>query len=233
MPTSWTLPLVAAVFGLAAGWACNRLFAVRWAEAASEAFHHAYSETAPPALAGAVNIAVLCGGSFALALHPALNTPYALSQALLLFYLAYPLAVVDLVTLTVEPVLVLGGLALRAGALGWADRAAFPEMAGGALAGAGLLYLIGFAYRELRGREGLGAGDPGVMAMIGGFVGWQGLPGVIVLGTAGALLVGFPLLLILRRPLDTPLPFVPFLCAAGCAVYLLRLHGIVIAGYFP
>ena len=233
MPTSWMLPLVAAAFGLAAGWACNRLFAVRWAEAASEAFHHAYSDYTPPVFAGAVNLVVLCGGSFALALHPSLGTPLALSQALLLFYLAYPLAVVDLVTLTVEPALVLGGLALRMGVLGWADRAALPDMLGGALGGAGLLYLIGFAYRELRGREGLGSGDPGVLALIGGFVGWQGLPGVIVLGTASALLIGFPALLILRRPLDTPLPFVPFLCAGGCAVYLMRLHGIVIAGYIP
>lgn len=233
MATFWMLPLAAAVFGLVAGWACNRLFAARWAEAASEAFYHAYSDTAPPAFAGWINIAVLCGGSFALALHPSLNTPLALSQALLLFYIAYPLALVDLVTLTVEPVLVLGGLALRVGVLAWADRPALPEMLGGALGGAGLLYLIGFAYRELRGREGLGAGDPGVMALIGGFVGWQGLPGVIVLGAASALLIGFPALLILRKPLNTPLPFVPFLCAGGCAVYLLRLHGIVIAGYFP
>ena len=56
---------------------------------------------------------------------------------------------------------------------------------------------------------------------------------IITVIPASTCIIGFPALLILRRPLDTPLPFVPFLCAGGCAVYLLRLHGIVIAGYIP
>ncbi len=223
--------MLAGVFGLCAGWACNRLFTARLAVTPAGAPAPVPSPLPFALRWGTLSVLVL--GSLGLGLHPALRGGYALSQGLLLFYTAYALAVVDLYTLTVEPALVLGGLALRLVALAAFQRDALPEMIGGALAGAGLLYLAGFAYQVLRGREGLGEGDPAVMALIGAFVGWQGLPGVLLLGAAAGVLVGFPALLLLRRPLDTPIPFVPFLCLGGMAVYLLGLHGILIAGTWP
>jgi leader peptidase (prepilin peptidase)/N-methyltransferase len=57
-------------------------------------------------------------------------------------------------------------------------------------AGAGYLVLAGIAmlYRRLRGREGLGGGDPKLLAAIGAWLGWVQLPFVLLLaGTAGLL----------------------------------------------
>lgn len=57
----------------------------------------------------------------------------------------------------------------------WADR-----LIGGA-AGFGALWLIAFAYRRLRGREGLGGGDPKLLGAIGLWLGWRMLPFVLLL----------------------------------------------------
>lgn len=50
----------------------------------------------------------------------------------------------------------------------------------GAAAGFLSLAAIAFAYRRLRGREGLGGGDPRLYAACGAWVGWAGLPSVMV-----------------------------------------------------
>lgn len=53
----------------------------------------------------------------------------------------------------------------------------------GGLVGFSSLWLIGWAYRRLRGREGLGGGDAKLLGAIGLCVGWEPLP-FIVLGAA-------------------------------------------------
>jgi leader peptidase (prepilin peptidase) / N-methyltransferase len=62
----------------------------------------------------------------------------------------------------------------------------------GAAAGFASLALTAFAYRRLRGREGLGGGDPKLFAAIGAWLGWQQLPFVLLgaglLGLAAVLL---------------------------------------------
>lgn len=70
-------------------------------------------------------------------------------------------------------------------------------------AGAGFLTLagIGLAYRKLRGRTGLGGGDPKLLAGLGAWLGWTQLPFVLL----GAALLGLTALLVLRfggRPLS-------------------------------
>jgi leader peptidase (prepilin peptidase)/N-methyltransferase len=56
----------------------------------------------------------------------------------------------------------------------------------GAAAGYLALELIRIAYRLLRGREGLGGGDPKMLAAIGAWLGWPSLPFVLL----GAGLIG-------------------------------------------
>lgn len=55
-----------------------------------------------------------------------------------------------------------------------------------AAAGYAVLTLIAWSYRRVRGREGLGGGDPKLLAALGAWLGWQQLPLVLV----GAGLVG-------------------------------------------
>ena len=60
----------------------------------------------------------------------------------------------------------------------------------GAAAGFASLWAIGRLYRGLRGRDGLGGGDPFLMAGAGAWVGWQGLASVMLwAGIAGLSLV--------------------------------------------
>jgi leader peptidase (prepilin peptidase)/N-methyltransferase len=64
----------------------------------------------------------------------------------------------------------------------------------GAAAGFASLFLIARLYRALRGREGLGGGDPKLFAAIGAWLGWTQLPFVLV----GAGLLGLAALLLKR-----------------------------------
>jgi leader peptidase (prepilin peptidase)/N-methyltransferase len=64
----------------------------------------------------------------------------------------------------------------------------------GAAAGFVSLFLIARVYRALRGREGLGGGDPKLLAAIGAWLGWTQLPFVLV----GAGLIGIAALLLKR-----------------------------------
>jgi leader peptidase (prepilin peptidase)/N-methyltransferase len=64
----------------------------------------------------------------------------------------------------------------------------------GAAAGFLALAAIGLAYRKLRGREGLGGGDPKLLAAIGAWLGWAQLPFVLL----GAGLIGLGAVLLMR-----------------------------------
>ena len=68
----------------------------------------------------------------------------------------------------------------------------------GGAAGFGSLWLIGFSYKRLRGREGLGGGDPKLLGAIGLWLGWRMLPAVLLL----AAMTGLALVLLgmLTRP---------------------------------
>ena len=93
----------------------------------------------------------------------------------------------------------------------------------GAATGFGLLWLAGFAYRRLRGRDGLGAGDPKLLGAIGVWLGPLGVVETLL----GACLIGLAavagLALARRAPTaDTALPLGTLLALAGFAVYLAQ-----------
>ncbi len=146
-------------------------------------------------------------------------------QAVLFTCLLYGLAVEDLRNLQVPVFFVFGGIVLRVGYLALLERSALVPMVLGLFAGAGMLTLVGLAYEQLRGRDGLGAGDAAAMGLIGAFVGWQGLVPVLLGAAVAGLIGGGGALLALRRPLDSPLPFAPFLAAGGWAVYIAQHVG--------
>jgi leader peptidase (prepilin peptidase)/N-methyltransferase len=91
----------------------------------------------------------------------------------------------------------------------------------GAVAGFASLALVAWLYRRLRQREGLGLGDAKLSAAIGAWVGWQGLPTMLLWGSMLGLLFAIALTLRgMRLRLSDRLPFGVFLAAGGWLVWL-------------
>ena len=100
------------------------------------------------------------------------------------------------------------------------DLGSVREAVFGALLGAGGLYLLGVLYEALRGRAGLGDGDPAVMALIGTWTGPDGLVFVVFAAAiSGTLFGGLWLLKNGQNWRETPVPFAPFLCLGGLIVH--------------
>ena len=84
----------------------------------------------------------------------------------------------------------------------------------GAVVGFGILWLVGVAGRWAFKEEAMGGGDIKMMAMVGSFVGWQGVLLTIFLGALAGTAIFLPLTLIGKKKL---VPFGVFL-AIGAAV---------------
>jgi leader peptidase (prepilin peptidase)/N-methyltransferase len=85
----------------------------------------------------------------------------------------------------------------------------------GAAAGYLSLWSIYHLFRILTGKEGMGYGDFKLLAAIGAWLGWQYLPLTILLSAVVGAVVGGAALAIGGRHSQTPIPFGPFLAAAG------------------
>lgn len=68
-------------------------------------------------------------------------------------------------------------------------RLSVVESVTGAAVGFGGLWLMAHAYRRIRGREGLGGGDPILLAAGGAWTGWVGLPSVLLWSALAGLSV--------------------------------------------
>ncbi len=86
---------------------------------------------------------------------------------------------------------------------------------GAAAFGFGLFYLVRWGFAKARGIEGMGYGDVKLMAMLGAWTGWLGLPLIFLVSSILGLLA-FGLRYVVRGDGgDVPLPFGPFLLAGA------------------
>ncbi len=90
----------------------------------------------------------------------------------------------------------------------------------GIVVGGGILWLIAEGYWLLRKQEGMGLGDVKLLAMVGGFFGWQGAMFTLLVGSVVGSFVGLAVMVARRGRLDMEIPFGPFL-AAGAILYML------------
>lgn len=58
----------------------------------------------------------------------------------------------------------------------------------GAVAGGVLLALVALLFERVRGKRGMGGGDPKLAAAIGAWIGWHAMPLMILLASAGGML---------------------------------------------
>jgi len=85
----------------------------------------------------------------------------------------------------------------------------------GAMAGYLSLWSVYWAFRLTTGKEGMGYGDFKLLGAIGAWLGWQMLPVTILLSSFVGAIVGVGLIVLARRGRNVPIPFGPYLAAAG------------------
>lgn len=90
----------------------------------------------------------------------------------------------------------------------------------GAIAGYLSLWLVFHLFRLITGKEGMGYGDFKLFALFGAWLGWQSLPLIILLSSFIGAAIGIGLIVFRGRDRAQPLPFGPYLAAAGWVALL-------------
>jgi len=85
----------------------------------------------------------------------------------------------------------------------------------GAMAGYLTLWSVYWLFKLTTGKEGMGYGDFKLLAALGAWLGWQMLPAIVLLSSVVGAVVGIGLILFARHGRETPIPFGPYLAAAG------------------
>ncbi len=98
----------------------------------------------------------------------------------------------------------------------------------GVLLGAGVLSAMTWGWYWWKGVHGMGFGDVKMLAMIGAFLGWQGVVATLLLGSLAGSVVGVGQILRGRMGLTSKLPFGVFL-ALGAVVTLLYGRELMVA----
>jgi len=99
----------------------------------------------------------------------------------------------------------------------------------GAMAGYVSLWSVYHLFRLLTGKEGMGYGDFKLFAALGAWLGWQMLLPIILIAAVVGAVTGIILIVTRGRERSAPIPFGPFLAAAG---WLMLMFGPrLVAGY--
>ncbi len=96
----------------------------------------------------------------------------------------------------------------------------------GAMAGYVSLWSVYHLFRLATGKEGMGYGDFKLFAALGAWLGWQMLLPVILIAAAVGAVVGILVISLRGQSRSTPIPFGPFLAAAGWLMLMFG-HSVV------
>jgi leader peptidase (prepilin peptidase)/N-methyltransferase len=92
----------------------------------------------------------------------------------------------------------------------------------GAVAGYLCLWAVYWLFKLVTGKEGMGYGDFKLLAALGAWLGWKMLLPIVLVSSLVGALVGIGLIVLARRGREIPIPFGPYLAAAG---FLVMLYG--------
>jgi leader peptidase (prepilin peptidase)/N-methyltransferase len=87
----------------------------------------------------------------------------------------------------------------------------------GVLIGGGCLYVVAVVYELITKREGMGGGDIKLLAMLGGFLGWESLIFIVFVSSFLGALVGISMMIVKGKDMKYAVPFGPFLSIAAVA----------------
>ena len=99
----------------------------------------------------------------------------------------------------------------------------------GAMAGYLILWGIYHLFRLATGKEGMGYGDFKLLAALGAWMGWQMLPLIVLLSSLVGAVTGVTLLALKRHKSDQPMPFGPYIAAAG---WIALIWGDRLVGFY-
>jgi leader peptidase (prepilin peptidase)/N-methyltransferase len=85
----------------------------------------------------------------------------------------------------------------------------------GAMAGYLSLWSVYQLFKLVTGKEGMGYGDFKLLAALGAWLGWQQLPQIILMSAVVGAIVGIALMVFRQHERSVPIPFGPYLAAAG------------------
>lgn len=92
----------------------------------------------------------------------------------------------------------------------------------GAMAGYLSLWSVYQLFKMITGKEGMGYGDFKLLAALGAWLGWQSLPMIIMMSAVVGAIVGVSFIVLRRHDRNVPIPFGPYLAAAG---WITMLYG--------
>ena len=135
--------------------------------------------------------------------------------ALLLLWALISLSVIDLDTQLLPDSITLPLLWLGLLFNLWGAFTDLPSAVVGAMVGYLALWTVFWLFKLATGKEGMGYGDFKLLAALGAWLGWQMLPAIILLSSVVGAAVGITLIIATRHGRNVPIPFGPYLAAAG------------------
>ena len=99
----------------------------------------------------------------------------------------------------------------------------------GAVAGYLSLWSIYWLFKLATGKEGMGYGDFKLLAALGAWMGWAMLPVIILISSVVGAMVGISMIVFAKMNKNKPIPFGPYLAAAG---FIALLWGKTISGNY-
>lgn len=93
--------------------------------------------------------------------------------------------------------------------------ASFQDSIIGTILGYTGLWLLNSLYRALKKQNGIGMGDAKLLAALGSWLGWQTLPGILLIASLTGLIGGLIWLVWNKQNHRAAFPFGPFLAIAG------------------
>jgi len=113
----------------------------------------------------------------------------------------------------------------------WSTFAPLSDAVIGAVAGYLSLWAVYWAFKLIRGKEGMGYGDFKLLAALGAWLGWQVLPVIVLLSSVVGACIGMTLIVFKGRDHSIPMAFGPFLAIAGAIA--LFFGTTLVKTYFP